>query len=196
METAEKTVHNVNLEKLEEFRSFLEYNPDKAMLSLEARAVYEGQVGRSTVHIGPYQLDDAKIDRDTRHYTIPFGAWREVEEKMGVQGPTDRMEPVEMALAATAACVVNSVSLNAVRMGIEIEGLEIKVKAKVDPRVLFGLKGPESHGSCINDINYDVVVKGNNTDEELKTIEQLCKHSPVYGMLVEPLKMNANVIRG
>jgi uncharacterized OsmC-like protein len=187
-------IQNVNIEKLEGFRKFLKENPEKARLKLEARAIYEGQVGRSTVHIGPYQLDDDKIDRETRHYTIPFGAWREVEEAMGVEGPTDRMEPVEMALAATAACVINSISLNTVRLGIDVEGLEISVRSTIDPRVLFAVKGPEDHGSCIKSIDYDVKVRGDISDDELKTIKQLCEHSPVYGMLAIPIPMHANVV--
>ncbi len=187
-------IQNVNIEKLEGFRKFLKENPEKVRLKLEARAIYEGQVGRSTVHIGPYQLDDDKIDRETRHYTIPFGAWREVEEAMGVEGPTDRMEPVEMALAATAACVINSISLNTVRLGIDVEGLEISVRSTIDPRVLFAVKGPEDHGSCIKSIDYDVKVRGDISDDELKTIKQLCEHSPVYGMLAIPIPMHANVV--
>jgi uncharacterized OsmC-like protein len=187
--------HNVDVEKLEQFRTFLKENPDKARLKLEARAIYEGQVGRSTVHIGPYQLDDTRFNRDTRHYTIPFGAWREVEDAMGVEGPTDRMEPVEMALAATASCVINSISLNTVRMGIDIDGLEITVRSTVDPRVLFAVKGPEEHGSCIKSIEYDVKVQGDVSDEQLKTIKNLCEHSPVYGMMVTPITMSAKVER-
>ena len=189
-------IQNVDVDKLEQFRNFLIQNPEKARLKLEARAVYEGQVGRSTVHIGPYQLDDTSIDRETRHYTIPFGAWREVEESMGVEGPTDRMEPVEMALAATASCVINSISLNTVRMGIDIEGLEITVKSTVDPRVLFAVKGPEDHGSCIKSIAYDVKVTGDISDEQLETIKSLCEHSPVYGMMVTPIAMTSNIFRG
>ncbi|MCH7778702.1 MAG: OsmC family protein, partial [Gemmatimonadetes bacterium] len=151
---------NVNIEKLEEFRTFLKDNPDKAQLTLEAKAIYEGQVGRSMVHIGRYALDGDTVDRPTRHYTIPFGAWREVEELFGVVGPTDRMEPVEMALAATAACLINSISLNAARMGIDTEGLEITVKSTIDPRVLFAVKEPEEHASCLGTIEYDVKVTG------------------------------------
>jgi len=186
-------IQNVNIEKLEDFRTFLKENPEKARLKLEARAVYEGQVGRSTVHIGPYQLDDASFNRETRHYTIPFGAWREVEEAMGIEGPTDRMEPVEMALAATAACVINSISLNTVRMGINVEEMEICVRSTIDPRVLFAIRGPEDHGSCIKSIDYDVKVQGDISNDELETIRQLCKHSPVYGMLAIPIPMKANV---
>ncbi len=186
-------IQNVNIEKLEGFRTFLKENPEKVRLKLEAKGIYEGQVGRSTVHIGPYQLDDAKIDRETRHYTIPFGAWREVEEAMGIEGPTDRMEPVEMALAATASCVINSISLNTARLGIDVKELEVIVRSTIDPRVLFAIKGPEDHGSCIKSIDYDVKVQGNISKSELETIKQLCENSPVYGMLAIPIPMNANV---
>jgi uncharacterized OsmC-like protein len=187
------TIQNINIDKFEDFRTFLKDNPEKARLTLEARAVYEGQVGRSTVHIGPYQLDDNNIDRETRHYTIPFGAWREVEELMGVEGPSDRMEPVEMALAATASCVVNSISFNTVRLGIDIENLEISVRSTVDPRVLFDINGPEDHNSCIQSIEYDVNVQGDISDDELKTIKRLCEHSPVYIMMASPIAMTSNV---
>ena len=96
---------HIDIDKLTSFRTFLKDNPEKARLRLQAKAIYEGQAGRSTVHVGPYGLDEQEIDRPTRHYTFPFGAWREVEDLIGVEGPTDRMEPVEMALAATAMVV-------------------------------------------------------------------------------------------
>jgi len=194
--TTLNVVQNVDLDKLDGFRTFLTDNPEKGRLKLEARAIYEGQVGRSTVHIGPYELDGSRIDRETRHYTIPFGAWREVEEAIGVEGPTDRYEPVEMALAATAACVVNSVSFNTARLGIDVQDLEVTVRSNVDPRVLFALKEPGEHGPCLGTVEYDVKVKGNISDEELDTIRQLCEHSPVYGLLVEAIPLVANVTRG
>jgi uncharacterized OsmC-like protein len=193
--TQSNVVQNVDLDKLTAFRSFLKDNPDKGQLKLEARALYEGQVGRSTVHIGPYELDGNRVDRETRHYTIPFGAWREVEEAIGVEGPTDRYEPVEMALAATAACVINSISFNTARLGIDVQDMEITVRSNVDPRVLFAVKGPEEHGPCLGTVEYDVKVKGNISDEELETIKQLCEHSPVYGLLAEAIPLKANVTR-
>jgi uncharacterized OsmC-like protein len=186
---------NVDVEKLEGFRTFLTENPDKARLHLEAKAIYEDQAGRSTVHIGPFGVDDETIDRGTRHYTFPFGAWREVEEWMGIPGPTDRMEPVEMALASVAACLINSISLNAARLDIDTEGMEISVRTTVDPRVLFALKGPEEHGSCIGTITYDVSLKGDVSDEELQTVKDLCRYSPVYGMMSEKINLVANVAR-
>jgi uncharacterized OsmC-like protein len=92
-------------------------------------------------------MDDDFIDRETRHYSLSFEAWREIEELMGVEGPTDRVEPVEMALAATASCVISSISFNAIRKGIQIDSLEICVRATVDPRVLFDINGYIDHAN-------------------------------------------------
>ncbi len=186
---------HIDIDKLTSFRTFLKDNPEKARLRLQAKAIYEGQAGRSTVHVGPYGLDEQEIDRPTRHYTFPFGAWREVEELIGVEGPTDRMEPVEMALAATAACLINSISFNTARLGIDTEGLEITVKATVDPRVLFAVKEPEEHRACLGTVEYEVKVDGNVSDEELETIHKLCKYSPVHGLIADAINVTGRVTR-
>ena len=189
------TREGVDVGKLESFREFLTENPDKGQLGLEARAVYEGQAGRSTVHIGKFSIDGDEIDRDTRHYTVPFGAWREVEELLGVEGPTDRMEPVEMALAATAACVVNSLTYNAARLGIATEGIEVSIRENVDPRVLFALREPDDHVSCLGTVEIEVKVQGDISDEDLETLGKLAEYSPVYGLVAKANKVAHSVTR-
>ncbi len=174
-------VTGMDLDKLEAFRSALKESP--VVLGLEARGIWEGHSGRSTIHIGPYELGGERIDRETRHYTIPYGAWREVEEAIGFEGPTDRSEPVEMALGAVAACLVNSIALNAPRNGINLEGLEVNVRTEIDPSVLFEIKGPESHTSCMPKIVSEVKVKGDISDDQLDTIKRLVSYSPVHGMI-------------
>jgi uncharacterized OsmC-like protein len=186
---------NVDIEKLDGFRTYLKDNPEKARLSLEAKAVYEGQAGRSTVHIGRFAIDGDEINRETRHYTIPFGAWREAEELIGQQGPTDRMEPVEMALAATAACLVNSISYNATWMGIDTQGLEITVKSTINPRVLFAVNEPKDHPACLGNVEYDVKVSGDVSDEDLEKIHELCAYSPVHGLIAESINVSGQVAR-
>lgn len=186
-------VHGMNIEKLEAFRESLNSNPVK--LGLEARGVWEGHSGRSMVHVGPYSLGGERIERPTRHYTIPYGAWKEVEETVGFVGATDRPEPVEMALSAVAACLVNSIALNAHRHGIHLEELEVKVSCEVDPSVLFEVKAPESHTSCIPKIISEVKVKGDLTDEQLRTIERLVHHSPVHGMIEYANRVESRVER-
>ena len=140
----------MDLDKLEAFRKSLQENP--VVLGLESRFVWEGHSGRNTTHIGPYELAGQRIDRDTRHYPFSYGAWREVEEAIGFVGPTDRVEPVEMVLGAMGACLTNSIALNAPRNGITLEGMEIIVKAEIDPSVLFEVKGPEEHAACMPNI--------------------------------------------
>ena len=116
-------VQGMDLDKLEAFRTSLKENP--VILGLESRSVWEGHSGRNTTHIGPYSLAGNRIARDTRHYTFSYGAWKEVEEAIGFEGPTDLVEPVEMVLGAMGACLSNSIGLNAPRNGINLEGMEI-----------------------------------------------------------------------
>lgn len=186
-------VDGMDIEKLEAFRNSLKESP--VTLGLEATGFWEGHSGRSTVHIGPFEIGGERIDRPTRHYTIPYGAWREVEETIGFVGPTDRAEPVEMALSAVAACLVNSIALNAHRHDIDLQGLEVKVSCDVDPSVLFEVKGPESHTSCMPKIVSEVKVKGDLSDEQLATIERLVHYSPVHGMMEYANKVDSRVTR-
>ncbi len=189
-----KIVTGMDLEKLEAFRKALAQEP--VILGLEVKSIWEGHSGRNTVHIGPYNLGDQRIDRDTRHYTMAYGAWKEVEEALGFEGPTDRVEPVEMALGAVAACVANAIGLNAPRNGIKLEGMEVVVKADVDPSVLLEVKGPEDHTKCIPNISCEVKVTGDLTDAQLETIGRLAHHSPVHGMVHDRNEMTTKVVRG
>lgn len=189
------TRQNIKVDTLEGFRTFLNEEPEKGKLRLEAKAVYEGQAGRSMVHVGPFALDDTLIDRPTRHYTFPFGASREVEDMIGMEGATDRMGPVEMVLASIAACLVNSITLNAARLGIDTAGLEIKVHTTVDPRVLLALRGPEEHDASLGSIEYDVKVSGDVSDEDMEMINKLCKYSPVHAMMSESINIRGKASR-
>ncbi len=182
-----KVVHGVDLEKLDAFRNSLKENPVR--LGLQAQAHWEGVCGRSLVYIGPYELGGQKIDRLTRQYTVSYGAWKEVEAAVGIEGPTDRMEPVEMALGAIASCLAVAISFNAAREGIKIDDLEVTVKAEVDPSVLFAIKEPEEHTSCVPQLQYEIKVQGDLSDRDLARIKRLAEHSPVHGLVA-----NANTI--
>jgi uncharacterized OsmC-like protein len=174
-------VNGMDLDKLEAFRKSLNGRP--VTLGLQAMGIWEGHSGRCTVHIAPYRLGDQRIERLTRHYTIAYGGWREVEEAIGFVGLTDRAEAVEMALGALAACVTTSIAFNAPRHGIKLEGIEIKTSCNLDPSVLFEVKGPEFQPTCMSKITIEVKIKGDVTDEQLKTVEHLVHHSPVFGLI-------------
>jgi uncharacterized OsmC-like protein len=75
-----------------------------------------------------------------------------------------------------AACLRNSIALNAHRHGIKLEGLEVNLHADVDPSVLFE-------------------VKGDVTDEQLEAIRELVHYSPVHGMVEYANTVEAKVAR-
>lgn len=175
-------VAGVDIAKLEEFRDAQGKNP--VTLGLEAKAIWEGEMGRATVHIGPYELNGDRIERDTRRYTVSYGAWKEVEDAVGVIGPTDRQEPVEMALGAMAACIVNSITFNAYRHDIKLDDVQVSVGTDVNPGVLFELRGPEEHTSCMQNLRAEIKVKGEDlTPEKLEIIKRLAGDSPVDGLV-------------
>lgn len=100
-----------------------------------------------------------------------------------------------MALAATAACLINSITFNTARLGIDTAGLEISVRSTIDPRVLFAVKEPDQHKACMGTIEYDVKVTGEVSDEDLKTIHDLCRYSPVHGLMNEAIEVKGTVTR-
>ena len=73
--------------------------------------------------------------------------------------------------------------------------LEVIVRADIDPSVLFEVKGPESHTSCMPKITTEVRVKGDITDEQMKKIEDLAHYSPVHGMIEYANTTETKVIR-
>ena len=187
--------HGVDVTALGKFGDFLNENPDKGILTLGTTATYEGTIGRSMVHIGPYSLDDQEIDRATRQYTIPFGAWKEVEELAGFTGPTDRMEPVEIALGALAACLIVGVSFNALVQGISLDKIETSVEAEVDPRVLFGLNSLAEAPSCLKTVRAEVKVSGDVKDEDLARLREMAERSPVHTLMSAPNRIITEVSR-
>jgi uncharacterized OsmC-like protein len=179
-----RIIAGVDTSKLEGFREAQREDP--VNLGLSAKAIWEGDMGRASVHIGPFKLNEDTVDRETRRYTIAYGAWKEVEDTIGFVGPTDRQEPVEMALGAMAACIVNAITFNVHRYDIELENLEVSVSTDVNPDVLFELKGPTEHNACMQNLRADIKAEGKDmTPEKLAIIKKLAEHSPVDGLVAQ-----------
>ena len=64
-----------------------------------------------------------------------------------------------------------------------------------EAHVLFEVKGPESHTSCMPKIVTEVKVKGDISEEQLKTIERLVHYSPVHGMVEYANSVESRVSR-
>lgn len=177
------SIPGFDVDKMEAFNAFAAENPNDVVLGLEARTIWEGHGGESLGKIGPWKLAGQEINKPTRDYSIQFGAWKEVEEAIGVQGAADKIEPVEAALAAVCSCVNWAICINAAREGLYFEGLEITARAKVDPRVLLGIVPVEEAASCLQTVEMDIHVTGDVSDDDRRRIAQMAKRSPVHALL-------------
>ncbi len=187
------TIRGFDVDKLNEFSQYAAENPNDVILGLEAKSIWEGHSGESLAKIGPWQLANERIDKPTRDFSIQFGAWKEVEEAMGVEGAQDRIEPVEAALAAMCACVTWAVTINAARQGISFDGLEVTAKVTVDPRVLLGIEDVEQTTSCLKSVDVDIKVEGDLTDAEREAILVMAERSPVHAMVTGPNNINTRI---
>lgn len=168
----------VDREQLAAFAGYAAEHPDEVQFGLQSRATYEGTCAHSLSQIDAYELGGETISRETREFTLPFGGWKEVLEEGGWLGAVDRLEPVETALASLAACINVGISINAVANGVDIEGLETRVRTDFDPRVLFGLAELSEAPDVFDNLTVEVDIEGENIDRDL--IDEWARRAPVY----------------
>ncbi len=173
--------HGIDLGTLEGFAEHAATNPEAVQFGLEASATYEGTAAHSLAKIDSYELGGDTISRDTREYTIPYGGWKEVLEAGGWIGATDRIEPVEAALSALAACINVGITINAAVNGVDIDHLETRVRTDFDPAVLFGLEELKDADSVFENITADIKIDGPDLDQDL--VDEWARRAPVYTLV-------------
>ena len=196
METLERitTLPGFDREKLEAFCEYADQNPNDVQLVLEAKTIWDGKGGESLGKIGPWTLAGQTTNKASRDFSIQFGAWKEVEEAIGMPGAYDRIEPVEGAMAALCACVNWAICINCVREGIHFDEMEIKAKVTADPRVLFGILSAEESVSCMQNVMMEIHVKGNLTEMERIKIKEMADRSPVHALIKHSNNISTTVI--
>lgn len=183
MPTMQSTVPGFDLEKLEGFAKYAGQNPSEVLLGVEARTIWEGNAGESLAKIGPWSLAGQRMEKPTRDYSIQFGAWKEVTDALGVEGARDKMEPVEAALAAMCSCVTWAICINAALEGVSFEGLEVKARADVDPRVLLAMLPAEEAASCLQKVELSIEVQGDVSESDRERIAHMALRSPVHALI-------------
>ncbi|MFW6157024.1 MAG: OsmC family protein [Armatimonadota bacterium] len=168
--------HGVDMDRMKEFVEYASNNPSEVQFELQAQAVYDGKCAHSMAKIREYRLGDKTISRDTREFTIPYGAWKEVLEHAGWVGATDRMEPIEVALSALASCLNAAITINALANGVDIEHLEIRVHSEFNPAVLFGIQDLDARDTVFSNIRAEIECEGADREQ----IEEWVQRSPVY----------------
>jgi uncharacterized OsmC-like protein len=182
---SEATVtHGVDTQAFHEFVEHATETPDAVQFELGARALYEGRLFHSLAKIDAYALGGDEIRRETREYTLPLGAWKEVEAASGFVDPTDRMEPIEVALAALAGCLNVAVGVAAIANGIDLDDLETDVKLDFDPRVIFMIHDVDRSEETFDDISVEIEVDGPGlTEEEADLLAAGARRSPVWNLM-------------
>jgi len=177
----QQTAHGIDLETLEGFAEHAAENPEAVQLGLGASATYEGTAAHSLAKIDSYDLGGETIARETREYTIPYGGWKEVLDAGGWVGATDRMEPIEAALSALAACINVGITINAAANDVDIDHLQTRVRTDFDPAVLFNLKELTEADSVFENLNAEVEIDGEDLDRD--QIDEWARRAPVYTLV-------------
>ena len=189
-------IPGINSETLTAFAGYASENPDHVQLGTEAVAHWTGHAGHTTVKIGSWTMAGERIEKPSRDFSLQIGAWKEVEDAMGVVGADDKLEPVEVALGAMCSCVTWAICINAANAGISFDELSVSAKARLDPRVLLGEFSTDQAPDLVNDIEMQVSVKGEGlTELERAQIEEMCKRSPVHSMIAyaKPIATSVSV---
>ncbi len=182
--TRPAVTQGIDLEKFHEFVEYATANPDDVQMELGARAPYEGRLFHSLAIVDEYTLGEEEIHRETREYTLPLGAWKEMEEAAGFVDPTDRMEPIEVALAALTGCLNVAVGVTALANDIDIDDLETTVRLDFDPRVVLMIHDVDRAEESFDDIRIEIEVSGENlSDEDADRLAAGAKRSPVWGLM-------------
>ncbi|WP_144799916.1 OsmC family protein [Halorubrum depositum] len=174
-------MHGIDLETLEGFAEHAAENPEAVQLGLGAAATYEGTAAHSLAKIDSYDLGGETVARETREYTVPYGAWKEVLDAGGWVGATDRIEPIEAALSALAACINVGITINAAANGVDIDRLRTRVGTDFDPAVLFSLAELKEADSVYENLTAEVEIDGEDIDDDL--IDEWARRAPVYTLL-------------
>ncbi|MFW5918303.1 MAG: OsmC family protein, partial [Haloferacaceae archaeon] len=181
MTTNENVTHGVDLETFEAFAEHAAENPEEVQLGLGARSTYEGTCAHSLAKVDSYELGGETISRETREYTIPYGAWKEVLDAGGWVGGIDRLEPIEAALSALASCINVGITVNAVANGVDVEQLRTRVRTDFDPAVLFSLTDLEDADAVFENLTAEIEIEGEDVDRD--QIDEWARWAPVYTLV-------------
>ena len=191
MSADQEVDHGVDIDQLEGFAEFAADNPSQVRLGLGARSTYEGTCAHSLAKIDSYTLGDETIARETRKYTIPYGGWKEVLDAGGWVSPTDRLEPIEVALSALAACINVGITINAVASGVDIEHLETRVRTDFNPGVLFSVEDLGSADTVFENLIAETEIDSPDLDKD--QVDEWARRAPVYTLVSLAQDINLTV---
>ena len=113
------------------------------------------------------------------------------DKTLEVSGP-GQLDPMQLVLAAVAACEIDVIATHATLMGVPIESLEIHVDAHFDVRAYLGLEGPQPG---YDRLVLDVRLRAPGiTPEQVRRLQDAVERaSPVGASLGHAIAMEARI---
>lgn len=185
-------IKSIDASQLAGFNNQYNASPASFTLGIEAKSIWEGQGLGNLAKVGRWTLGGKEMVKPTRDFSVQIGSWKEVGEAVGVERSSDRIEPVEAALAGLCSCVSEAITLNCARLDVNLDGLEVTAKLEVDPGPIVGAKEPKEWEKSLDHVDVDVVAHGKFSPQEKKVIEEGATRSPVHSIFSRALKMHTN----
>ena len=100
----------------------------------------------------------------------------------------------ELQLGVLGTCVTHIFEIQAAKLQVPLDSLEVKVQGRIDPRA--GHAGHESTPIWPHDIRYDVQVQTSASDEQLAELfEAVERNCPILNLLRNPQHIEGRVVR-
>ena len=181
----------LNLKKYNQIVEDVRKNPAYGRVEFSAVGESEEMVYHSSARIGPFKAG-GEVYGKSRDYILHLGL--PVELQGDVDHPVDRIEPIELALAGLADCVIGSLRVHALINHIDVDHVTVTIRAPLDLQVLLAIEDVEKRTEMYGNLSIEVEISGPDLTEEQRIFlsEQL-KRSPVYNLIGLAHEMNTTV---
>ncbi|MEK5069373.1 OsmC family protein [Sporosarcina sp. FSL K6-1508] len=118
-----------------------------------------------------------------------------IDEPKSLGGNDEGPNPVEYVLAGLSGCTSVMISIIAKELNFSYEAVEFKNAGALDVQGLMGVDGVSPH---FQSVDFDIVIKTNETDARLQHLkESVEKRCPVMNLLVDAgVPVTSNWIKG
>ena len=184
MVTVESKLNGVQVEELKKTIAAIQGDPSLAKFTFRAANRWmDGGHNRSTIQ-GFYGAGREDTSRQA-----PFVM--DADEPAVLLGADQGANPVEYVLHALAACLTTSLVYHAAARGIQIEEVESRLEGEIDLLGFLGLSTSVRKG--YQGIRVAMRVK---SDAPVEKLAALCKFSPVYDTVSNPVPVSLEVQKG
>ena len=180
-----KLVNGLDVGALGETVEAIEQDSSKALVAFNVTTRWAGQC-RSESTVDGYTLGGERIAR--QHKIV-------ADEPVELLGSDGAPNPQELLMAAFNACIMVGYVAGASLKGINLESVEIRTRGELDLRGFLGLD--ESVPPGYETLEYDVLIKGDGSNEDFEEIHQtVMKTSPNYFNISRPIRVNGSLSVG